>query len=87
MINNTSITKKNYRFEIVREIIKKYNITIGDIKPNQKEIHYPVKHDKQLTCFECSFRKNYLTKKAPTILYHCNICNINLCIDCFKLYY
>ena len=41
-INNTSITQKNYRLEIVREIIKKYNITIGDIKPNQNEIHYPV---------------------------------------------
>ena len=39
-INNTSITQKNYRLEIVREIIKKYNITICDIKPNQNEIHY-----------------------------------------------
>ena len=84
-INNTSITQKNYRLEIVREIIKKYNKTIGNIKQNPKEIYYPVKHDKQLTCIKCSFRKNFITKKAPTTLYHCNICNINLCIDYFKL--
>ena len=56
-LNNTSITQKDYRLEIVREIIKKYNITIGDIKPNQNEIHYPVKHYKQLTCIDGHLEK------------------------------
>ena len=77
-INNSSITQKKYSLEIVREIIKKYNIIIGNIKSNKNEIHYPVKHDKQFSYVERSFRKNYTTKKGHTTLYHCNTYKIIL---------
>ena len=51
-------------------------------------MHFPKKHDKQLTCYECSFQKNYRTKKNKSnMLYHCNSCNINLFISCFKLFH
>ena len=50
-------------------------------------MHFPRKYDKQLTCYEFSVQKNYRTKKTTKILNHCNSCNINLCIDYFKLYY
>ena len=59
----------------------KYSIQKYNIKPNKNELHYPDKHDKQLTWVEYSLRKNNSTKKSLTTLYHYNICNINLNIE------
>ena len=68
LLEIVQLLKKKYRLEIVREIIKKFNIAIGDIKPNKNEMHYPVKHDNQLFCIECLFRKYYTSKKLPRLL-------------------
>ena len=40
LLEIVQLLKKKYRLEIVREIIKKFNIAIGDIKPNKNEMHY-----------------------------------------------
>ena len=83
---NANITLKQYRIEIIKIIIKKYNMKIGRIDNKFNVFHYPVKQLKCGTCKNCSFTKDYTTVKAPTSKYMCNVCKIYLCIDCFEIF-
>ena len=84
---NANITQKQYRIEIIKTIIKKYNIKIGRINDKFNTFHYPVKQLKCGTCKNCSFTKDYTTVKASSSKYMCNVSKIYLCIDCFEIFH
>ena len=75
---NANITQKQYKIEIIKTIIKKYNIKIGRIDNKFNTFHYPVKQLKCGTCKNCSFTEDYTTVKAPTSKYMCNVNKIYL---------
>ena len=84
---NANITQKQYRIEIIKTIIKKYNMKIGRIDNKFNTFHFPVKKLKCGICKNGSFTKDYTTVKAPTSKYMCNICKIYLCINRFEIFH
>ena len=85
---NKGMTQKQFRLEIVRSIIKKYDISIINKKNISYEaMHYPIRSTNRKTCKNCSKTKLYITKKTPISFYFCNICKVYLCIDCFPKYH
>lgn len=57
-------------------------------------LHYPEKNEKQKAdskraiptrkCYVCKIMK---ASKGKSTSYHCGLCKVNLCIDCFKTYH
>ena len=75
---NANFSQKQYKIEIIKTIIKKYNMKIGRIDNKFNIFHYLVKQLKCGTCKNCSFTKDYTTVKAPISKYMCNVCKIYL---------
>ena len=81
------MTQKQFRLEIVRSIIKKYDISIIKKNISYEAMHYPIRSTNRKTCKNCSETKLYITKKTPISFYFCNVCKVYLCIDCFPKYH
>ena len=84
---NKGITQKQFRLDIVRAILKKYDISIINKRNISYEaMHYPIRTDIRKSCKNCSETKLYITKKTPITFYFYSVCKVYLCIYFFPQY-
>ena len=65
---NKGITQKQFRLDIVRAILKKYDISIINKRNIYYEaMHYPIRTNIRKSWKNCSETKLYITKKLPSL--------------------
>ena len=85
---NEGITQKQFILDIVRVILKIYDVSITNKwNISYEAMYYPIMTNNRKSCKNCSESKLYITNKTAITFYFCNICKVHLCIDCFPKYH